>query len=298
HLSVDECDGIENPRFLELGVQIVAFARALANAAEYGAAAVALLHVVDEFLNDYSLADACTAEQSDLSALHERGDEIDDLDACLEDFGLGFEIRKVRRCTMDGPANRVSRNGRTVVDRLTDDVEDAAECRCADRNCDRRSGIDCIHAALDAIRRGHGNGADLIASDVLLYFDSDLDRNAGLRRSLDAECVVQLWQMLGLELHVQDGADDLDDLAYVGFGFDCCGHMGSGYDLKRGGTYNKHNIMMRRDDVVVVVGATHASPLPRPRRRSTTAATTVNRDRDDGRPAATTGDGREMMRHS
>src|SRR6185437_2617965 len=88
---------------------------------------------------------------------------------------------------------------------------------------DRRSSIDCIHAALDAIRRRHGNGADLIASDVLLYFDSDLDRNAGLRRSLDAERVVQLWQMLGLELHVQDGADDLDDLAYVDFGFDCGG---------------------------------------------------------------------------
>src|SRR6185437_12028436 len=85
HLAVHERDGIQNPGFLELEIEIVSFARALTHAAEYRAAAVPLLHVVDELLNNHRLADAGAAEQSDLAALHERRDEIDDLDPRLED---------------------------------------------------------------------------------------------------------------------------------------------------------------------------------------------------------------------
>ena len=74
HLAVDERDLVENARFLELEIEVVAFARALAHAAEHRLAAVALGDVVDELLNDDRLADAGAAEETDLSTLHERGD--------------------------------------------------------------------------------------------------------------------------------------------------------------------------------------------------------------------------------
>ena len=46
-------------------------------------------HVADEFLDDDGLADAGAAEDADLAAFGERADQVDDLDAGLEDLGLG-----------------------------------------------------------------------------------------------------------------------------------------------------------------------------------------------------------------
>ena len=60
---------------------------------------------------------------------------------------------------------------RTVVDRLAQHVEDAAQRRRADRHRDRRAGIDRFHAALHAVGARHGDRAHLIAADVLLHFD-------------------------------------------------------------------------------------------------------------------------------
>ena len=73
-------------------VKIVAFAGALADAGEHGEAAVGLGDVVDEFENDDGLADAGATEGCRLAALDERADEVDDLDAGLEDLRLGVLI--------------------------------------------------------------------------------------------------------------------------------------------------------------------------------------------------------------
>src|SRR4028119_1748092 len=79
------------PRLLDLQVQAVPLARALAHAAEHRPPAVPGGDVVDELLDDHRLADAGPAEEADLPALHERGDQVDDLDPRLEDLGLRLE---------------------------------------------------------------------------------------------------------------------------------------------------------------------------------------------------------------
>src|SRR5262249_51532008 len=107
HLAVVERDLVENLGFLELEIEIVPFARPLAHAAEHGTSAVALRDVVDELLDDDGLAHTGAAEETDLSTLHERGDEVDDLDARLEHLGLRLEVHEVRALAMDGPARRV-----------------------------------------------------------------------------------------------------------------------------------------------------------------------------------------------
>ena len=66
-------------------VEIVALAGTLADAGEDGVAAVRLGNVVDELEDDDRLAHARTAEGAGLAALDEGADEIDDLDAGLED---------------------------------------------------------------------------------------------------------------------------------------------------------------------------------------------------------------------
>ena len=71
-------------RFLHLQPQVVALARALADAAERRQPAVLGGEVVDQLLDQHGLADAGAAEQPDLAALGVGGEQVDDLDAGLE----------------------------------------------------------------------------------------------------------------------------------------------------------------------------------------------------------------------
>ena len=64
-----------------------------------------------------------------------------------------------------------------------------------------------------------------IAPDVLLNLDDDVDVVARLRLGVDRQRVIELRQMLRLELHVENGADDLNDFADVVNGGGCW-HMG------------------------------------------------------------------------
>jgi len=77
HLAVDQRAGVDDARLLHFQIEIVPFARALAHAAEHGLTAVSLRDVVDQLHDDDGLADAGAAEETDLSALHERRDEVE-----------------------------------------------------------------------------------------------------------------------------------------------------------------------------------------------------------------------------
>ena len=104
HLSVDkggsrllELLHVDDAALLELEPQVVAFARALADAGEHRHAAVLHGDVVNQLLNDDGLADAGAAEQPDLAAAQIRLEQIDDLDAGLEHLQLGRLILERRR---------------------------------------------------------------------------------------------------------------------------------------------------------------------------------------------------------
>ena len=87
HLPEHEHRLVEHARLLHLEPQVVALARALADAAERRQAAVLLGEVVDELLDQHGLADAGAAEQADLAALRVGREQVDDLDARLEHLG-------------------------------------------------------------------------------------------------------------------------------------------------------------------------------------------------------------------
>ena len=85
----------------------------------------------DQLLDDDGLAQAGPAEQADLAAADERDQQVDDLDAGLELLGLGRQVGELGRLAVDGfPAGGV--DGPAAVDRLADQVEDAAERARAD----------------------------------------------------------------------------------------------------------------------------------------------------------------------
>ena len=169
HLPVDERDLVDHARLLHLEPEVVALARALADAREDRDAAVLPGDVVDQLLDEDGLADARAAEQADLAAADERGDQVDDLDPGLEDLDLRRQVAEARRIAVDRPALDAVRRRRLLVDRLADHVPEPPERRLADRDCDRAAEVDDVDAAREAVGRVHGDRADAVVAEVLLH---------------------------------------------------------------------------------------------------------------------------------
>ncbi len=68
-------------RLDHLVIEVIAFARALADTGEDRITAMRLRDVVDELLNEHRLADADAAKEADLAAARVRSQQVDDLDA-------------------------------------------------------------------------------------------------------------------------------------------------------------------------------------------------------------------------
>ena len=108
----DALAGVADLGVLHFQPEVVAFAGAFADAGEDGIAAVLLGDAGDEFLDDDGLAQAGAAEQAGLAAADEGGEQVDDLDAGLEDFGLGGQVDEFRRLAVDRAALLDVRPGR------------------------------------------------------------------------------------------------------------------------------------------------------------------------------------------
>ena len=95
---------VDDARLLHLEPEVVAFARALADAGEDRVAAVLHGDVVDQLHDEHGLADAGAAEQAGLAALHVGLEQVDDLDAGLEHLDAGGLLLERRRLAVDRPA--------------------------------------------------------------------------------------------------------------------------------------------------------------------------------------------------
>ena len=221
HLAVDQSrladDGLAR---LQLGLRhfdekVVALACSLADARKAADAAVRFRDVVDEFLNEYGLTDAGAAEKPDLAAPAVGREKVDDLDARLEDFDFRRLLDELRGRPMDGRAHLGLHRG-AVVDRVTDDVENAAEALGPDRHRDGAARVSYGHSAHEPVGRVHRDGADRVFTEMLRHLEREVVlrvRNAGIRQF---EGVEDLRQFAVGELDVDDVTDDLDDFAVSG----------------------------------------------------------------------------------
>ncbi len=195
-------------RLDHLVIEIVALARALADAGEHRVAAVRLGDVVDQLHDEHGLADAGAAEQADLAALGIRRQQIDDLDAGDEDLRLRCLIGKRRSRRVDG-AMLVRLDGPRLVHRLADHVDDAPERLGTDRHGDGRSGVAHFLAAHETFGRVHGDGAHGVLAQVLRHLEHEARAVV-----VSFERIEDRRQMI-VELHVDDGACDLVDATNV-----------------------------------------------------------------------------------
>ena len=180
HLAEDEHRLVEDARLLHLEPEVVALARALADAAEGRQALVLLGDVADQLLDQDRLADAGAAEQADLAALGVGGEQVDDLDPGLEDLLGRGEVLDLGRLAVDRPA-LVALDVVALVDRLAEQVEDPAEGLLADGNGDRAPGVDDLVAAAQPVGGVHRDRAHAVVAEVLLDLEHELHLTAVAR---------------------------------------------------------------------------------------------------------------------
>ena len=102
----DRAAGVADLGFLHFQPEVVALAGPLADAGEHRVAAVLAGDAGDQLREDDRLAEAGAAEQAGLAAADQRRQQVDDLDAGLEQLGLGRQLGERRRLAVDGPVLR------------------------------------------------------------------------------------------------------------------------------------------------------------------------------------------------
>ncbi len=212
HLAVHQRHLVEHAAFLHFMIEVVAFAGALADAGEHRVTGMLHRDVADQLHHVHGLAHAGAAEQADLAALGERADQVDHLDAGLEQLRARGLVFIGRRRTVDGHALFFSDRA-LFVDRVAEHVHDAAERLGADRHLNRRAGIGDRQAALDAVGGAHGDAAHHAVTELLLHLERE--------SALDLERVIHLRQVLAREFRVDHGPDDLHDFSVT--------HLSSNY---------------------------------------------------------------------
>ena len=151
-------------------VQIVTFAGTLTHASKHRNAAMALCDVVDQFLNKNGLANAGTAEQTNLAALCIRGEKVDNLNTGDENFSFGRLVGEQRRFCVDW-VRLCSANRATLVDWLANNVHDAAKGHWANWNRNLRTGVTHGLTAGQTFGRVHCDRANGVFAKMLRNFE-------------------------------------------------------------------------------------------------------------------------------
>ncbi len=191
-------------------VEVVAFTGTLTHAGEHRQAAVLLGDVVDQFHHVDGLAHAGAAEQADLTALGERADQVNNLDA-------GFQQFHRRRQFVETGSRLVNATLLVVLDRASfvdgtaQHVHDAAERAGADGHRDRGARAGDFHAATQTVAGAQRNGTHHAVAQLLLHFQRQT--LFGERGTLvgQSKRFVDLGHLIAGELNIHHGADALND---------------------------------------------------------------------------------------
>src|SRR5258708_4585385 len=117
---------------------------------------------------------------------------------------------------MDGITLRVD-DGAQAVYRLTDNVEYPTERSFAHRHRDWATSINRFHAAHHTIRGQHGNRAHATLAQMLLDFGNHIDWRGNVETfGHNAQSLMDRGQVFSCEFHVDDGSNDLHDVAEGG----------------------------------------------------------------------------------
>jgi hypothetical protein len=188
-------------------VQIVTLTGTLSDTGEDRVTSVVLGNVVDQLLNEDSLSDTGTSEETNLTTTSVGGEQIDDLNTGNKNLRDDRLVNELRSLAMDG-GRLLGVDGTALVDGLTDNVDDTAQALGTDGNSDGGTSVLDGLATDQTLSSVHGNGTDGVLSQVL----GDL-KNQTTVQVLDLEGVQNGGELALVELDIDDGTNDRANLA-------------------------------------------------------------------------------------
>ena len=206
HLAEDQRRLIRHAALPHFPPEVITLPAPLTYAGEDGIAVVLHGHVVDQFLNQHGLTHTGAAEQADLAALGIRFQQVDDLDAGLQDLHGGALILKGGRVPVNALAGRFCRERLSAVDGLAQHVEHPAQRLLPYRDLDGLAGGGYLHAPGQTLAARQHDAADDPFAHVLGYL-----HHAGLPVQLHGQRFLDLRQMSGFKLHIYHRAGYLRD---------------------------------------------------------------------------------------
>ena len=158
--------------------------------------------IVNKLHNQYSFSDTSTTEKTNLTSLSIWGKQIDDLDTSDQKLGSSTLILEGGGISMDWQV-LVCLDWASLIDWLSDDIDNSAEGLWSDWHHNRSSSISDFLTSNESFSRIQGNGTHVVSTEML----SDL-KDESIVDSLDLEGI-QNWRKVALELHIDDGTNDL-----------------------------------------------------------------------------------------
>src|SRR5690606_29071913 len=149
-------------------------------------------------------------EQTDLTALGERADQVNNLDAGFEQLNRGRQFVELGSFLVNG-AGFGTVDGTTFVDGATQDVHDAAQRGHADGHRDGSAGVGHGHATTQTVGGTHGDGANHAVAQLLLDFESQALLGECGAVIGELESVINVGNAVAGELNIHHGADALND---------------------------------------------------------------------------------------
>ena len=210
HLAIDEGRLVDNARFLHFIPKVIAFTCTFTNACEYGVTTVFCCDVMDQFHDQNGLAYTGTTEEANLAALGVRCNEVNDFDACFQDFRTCSLVFKLWYRTVDRPIVISLYFFIYFIYGLAKNVKDTSQYARANGDLDRAARIFCSHAADETVRRAHGYATDDIVAQMLHYFCYQINRLVSFAACyMDSR--IDSWQIFFCrKADVDNRADNLD----------------------------------------------------------------------------------------
>jgi hypothetical protein len=161
--------------------------------------------VADQLHHVHRLAHTGAAKQPDLAAFGERANQVDHLDAGLEQLLRRRELLELRRLAVDRH-RFLCADGTGFIDRAPQHIHDAPERLGAHRHRDRGAAVEHLHPAAQPIRRTERNRAHHPVTQLLLHFQRQ-------RRilCLQRQRIEYVRHLLARKLHVDHRTNALDD---------------------------------------------------------------------------------------
>ena len=165
----------------------------------------------NELSENHRLAQTGTTEQPGLTTTYERRQKINHLDTGLKKFGLSRKTFERRGITMDRPA-LFHYHVTAAINRFAEHVKHPAQCGFANRYRHGFARIDAFATTDQAIGTAQSYAADTTATQLLLDFTREVDRDTLLLGD-HLHCIINCGQFIFVKFDIEGRTDNLCDVA-------------------------------------------------------------------------------------